>query len=431
MRILRHRALASLALTLLAPLTLSNQADAATTIVANPPFRLDKVQQETGGQGHTAIALRGGGHGFIATWLNYRSSTDRRAEVGFFSASASGVYPISQMGAASGPTSGIPAFGAAPVGFADDTSLVLFSANKRGAAAANARDVFAQRMKGGPWTPTGTPLPVNATLTSSQDTPVTTPLSTGNALVAFVTHAAAASSFDIHGRVLNKNGAGVTGEKAITVNTAGAQTPTALAGLSAPNAGGSVLAYVVKTGARQDVFLQRLNSALTRVGNPILLKTTTTAATYGGAGVAPLSGGRFFAAWFVAGSGGTAVLKGRIYSAAGVGVGTAAKTIGATRVRNTTLSVPRIAVAPDGQIMVVTDGLSGSTYSLEAWLLDKNATRLVGPTKLVTGSTSLTAQGALRLNTGYFVTSYTLAASQPTATRAMGVLFRAVDCGRC
>ena len=66
---------------------------------------------------------------------------------------------------------------------------------------------------------------------TAQDSILATRLSTGNALVAFVSHASAASSFDIRGRVLNGNAAGVTAEKALTVNTAGAQTPTSLAAL--------------------------------------------------------------------------------------------------------------------------------------------------------------------------------------------------------
>ena len=254
----RWRAAAFVGLALFLPLAASGAEAANLTFVTDgPSFRIDKTRQQPGGQTAPVLTRWDYNGGFVATWLNYRSATDRRAFVGFFSSSASGLYPISEMGAASGPTSGRPTVSAAPVSFANGTSLVLFSADKRGAAASAKRDVFGQRMGSRPWTPVGTPVPVNQILPNAQELIMATRLSNGNALAAFVSHAAAPGSFDIRGRVLNNNAVGVTPEKALTLNTAGAQTPTAIISLTA---GRSVLAYVVRTGAKQEAFVQRLDA---------------------------------------------------------------------------------------------------------------------------------------------------------------------------
>lgn len=369
--------------------------------------------------------------GFIATWLNYRSASDRRSFAGFYSLSGFQIYPgPRQLGGAGGLTSGIPSLSAAPVSFGDGTSLALFSSDRRGAPAASKRDIFGQRFTSGSISPVGTPLGINTALANAQDTLFTTRLSNGNALVAFVSHATAASTFDIKGRVVNKNAAGVTSEKPLTVGTAGAQTPTSLASLSA--AGRSVLAYVVKTGSTQAFRLQRLDAVANRIGGPVLVKSVNGAASYGGVGVAGLSGGRYIAAWFTPGSGGAATLRARIFSA--TGVAGPVLTIGSTRIQNTAATPPKVAVDTDGRIGIVTGGFNGQNFAVQAWVLSPAGARLAGPFNLRTAgrNTRLTPESLVPLRYGGFVTSWTENAAQLTAAKAMGVRFRYVtDCGRC
>ena len=159
-----------------------------------------------------------------------------------------------------------------------------------------------------------------------------------------------------------------------------------------------------------------------------LLKTTTGAATYGGAGVAALSGGRFLALWFAAGNGGAANLKGRIFSA--TGVPGAVLNIGTSHVVASAPSVPTIAVAPDGRIVAVTDGFSGGSSSIDAWLLNAAAVRLLGPVKLVTGASRLTAQSLIRLPDAQLRRELDAGGRQPTATRAMAQRFEVIECSR-
>jgi hypothetical protein len=396
-------------------------------------FRIDKNSQgqlQPGGQRAPALTVREGNGGFIATWLNYRSAADQRAFARFFS---SGGIPVSdfsgggQMGSTTGPTAGTPAVSARPVSFANDSSLILFSADRRNTVAAHKRDIFGQRMGSGPWLPVGDPVIVNQVLANAQDSIHAVRLLNGRVLSAFLSHAAAASTFDIKGRIVNSGAAPVGGEKALTVNTVGMQIPTSLAALTN---GGAVLAYVVRTGARQDVFVQRLSAAGDRVGQPYLLKRTTSANTFGGAGVAPLSAGRYIALWFTQGAvAGTAALRGCIFSAAGVAG--ALRTIGSARITPTLLTVPKIAVSPQGEIVVITDGFFNGVSSLDAWLLTAAAVRQLGPVKLITSGPRLTSESLLRLPNRVFVMSWTQSAASPAATRAMAQRFRVNDCDRC
>jgi hypothetical protein len=434
MQILRRYLAAVLAF---APLSFAGyDSTGAAPIIATSgsPFQFHdtyNVANQAGGESAPVLTPWDFNGGFVATWLNYRSAADKRAFVSFYSSSVTQIFDgadgVSEMGAATGLTSGKPAVSAAPVMFTNGSSLVLFSANRRGAAAANARDIFAQRLGSGPWTPVGLPISVNTALANSQDSLLVTRLSNGAALTAFLTHAAAASTFDIRGRVLAANGGGITAEKALTVNTTAAQRPMALASLT--TAGRSVLSYVVQSGATQHVLVQRLDAVANRIGNPVVLKTTTGAATYGAAGVAGLSSGRFIALWFVPGSSGTAVLRGRIFSA--TGVPGPLLTIGTTRTVPSALTVPKIAVAPDGKMMVVTLGYASGIFSIQAWFLSAAGVRQIGPTGIAASTSALTPASLVRLLNNYYVASWTQAATQPTATRAMGVRFHVFDCGRC
>ena len=78
----------------------------------------------------------------------------------------------------------------------------------------------------------------------------------------------------------------------------------------------------------------------------------------------------------------------------------------------------------------MTDGFAGGTSSIEAWLLTAAGIRILGPFKLATGSTALTAGAFLLLPSLHFVTSWTQGAAQPTATRAMALRFHVAECRR-
>ena len=424
--------LACLSIALAALLAGSNAGGAGPVLRVDGTFQIHDAftpANRTGGETAPVLASWDWNGGFIATWLNYRSATDQRAFVGFYSIYGDPIYPgPTQLGSAQGPTSGIPSASAGPVAFPDGTSLIFFSSDRRGAPAAAKRDLFAQRMTGGSISPVGLPLAANSALANAQDTLLAARLSNGNALLAFVSHATAAGSFDIKGRVLNKNGAGVTVDKPITVNTTGAQTPTALSPFRAQ--GRSVLSYVVQTGQTRRYFVQRLDPAAARIGNPLLVKTTNGAATFGSVGVAGLSNGRFIAVWFQPGAtAGTASLKARIFSAAGQPG--ALLTIGTAKIDNTGIVAPKIAVRSDGQMAVVTAGLKNGTRSIQAWLLDSAAKRVAGPVNVATSRNRLTLESLVVLANGSFVTSWTEAAAQLTATRAMAGRFSIFTCGRC
>ena len=80
---------------------------------------------------------------------------------------------------------------------------------------------------------------------------------------------------------------------------------------------------------------------------------------------------------------------------------------------------------------VVTAGLNNGTRSIQAWLLDPAAKRVAGPVNVATSRNRLTLESLVVLGNGSFVTSWTEAAAQLTATRAMAGRFSIFTCGRC
>ena len=407
-------------------------------VTVGSPFRLDYSYvggNQPGGQSTPFLAAKQPG-GLIVGWVNTRSSTDIRPFAHYFSdgGSPSSSTPI-QLGAATGPTAGALATAAFPLSFADGSALVLFAADRKNAAAAAKKDIFGQPLSASqPYSEVGLPASVNQVKPNAQDQVMATRLSNGNVMAVFLSHSGAASTFDLKGRVVNKNGVGVANEKFVTAATTGAQSLTSIAPLAA---GKSVIAYVVRTGSgaslKQEVRVQRLDATGGRVGDSTLLKSTTGVNTYGGAGVAALSGGRFLAAWFIAGPSGTAILRGRVFPAAGVPG--APFTIGTSRISPSALTAPKIAVssvAPtQGQTVIVTEGFAGGLYSLEAWLLNSANARLAGPKKIVAGSASAKPSASLiQLLSGRFIVSWTQRAASATSNRIFAQIFFPNDCVR-
>lgn len=401
-------------------------------VKSGSPVRLDYSYaggNQPGGQSAPALAANPYNGGFVATWLNYRSASNVRAFIHYLSASGFPGGTLTDMGAATGPTTGAVATSVAPVAFADGAMLVLFAADRRNASAANKKDIFAQalnpqRQK------IGVPVGVNQVLANFQSQVFGSRLSNGRAITAFLSRGTAQSTFDIKGRTVAKNGVGVANEQFLTANTAGAQTPTSLAALTN---GTAALAYVVRTtsasGVRQDVYVQRLNALGARLGNPTLLKQTLGANTYGGAGVAALSGGRFIAVWFVAGTSGTAVLKGKVFSAAGV-PGTTFS-IGTTRIRAAALTVPKVEAAADGNVVIVTEGFASNVHSLQAWLLGTANQRLTGPFTVASSSVLLSSMSLIDLANNRFFVSWTQTGASALANRIFAQQFYPNLCARC
>jgi hypothetical protein len=397
------------------------------------PFRLDENglgEFLPGGKSAPALVAYDNS-GFIATFLNTRSSTDVRAFAHYFSSSGFPIQSPKQMGAASGPTGGALAASGSPISFTDGAGLVLFSADRRNAAASAKKDIFAQRMNV-QRDEEGLPVGVNQTFAGTQTRIVATRLSNGNVIAAYQSHATAASSFDINGRVVDKSGIGVFAGKVLTAPNAGAQTPIAIAPLLN---GASVLSYVVRTntvsGVRQDARVQRLSATGARLGNSVLLKSTTGADNnFGAAGVAALSGGRFMTAWLRAGTNGTAQLRARIFNANGTSG--APFTIGTTRISPTLFGAPKIVARTDGNVVVVTDGRSVSGVSqINGWLLSPTNQLLLGPSVLVSSAGFvLTSTSLIQMLGNKHVVAWTRGTS-PQTSQARAQIFSANQCSRC
>ena len=220
-------------------------------VTAGSPFRLDYSYvggNQPGGQSTPFLTAKQPS-GLIVGWVNARSSTDIRPFAHYFSdsGSPSNSTPI-QLGAATGPTAGALATAAFPLSFADGSALVLFASDRRNAAAAAKKDIFGQPLSASqPYSEVGLPASVNQVKTNVQDQVMATRLSNGNVMAVFLSHAGAASTFDLKGRVVNKNGVGVASEKLVTAGTAGAQSLTSIAPLAT---GKSVIAYIVRDRQR-------------------------------------------------------------------------------------------------------------------------------------------------------------------------------------
>jgi hypothetical protein len=373
---------AALALAALLPLALPfGPAAAEILVTSSNPFPLGDDQP--GGQAGPALAPEGVNN-LIGSWLN-TSGVTSRATVRFYSRFGTPFPQQFALGGATGPTAGTDATSVFPVGFFDESALVFFAANPRSGAANRFRDIFVQRVANR--AKVGLPIAVNQTVAGNQARILAAPLSNDNVMVAWLSHSGPASSYDIRGRVVRKAGSGVSPDRPLTLNTAGAQTPTALAALAN---GRSVLAYLVRSGSgaslRQDVLLQRLGASGERLGQPFLLKRTTGTATYGGATVTPLPGGGYMALWFADGPGTMASLKRRIFNSNG-GAGPIA-TVGQSRIRPTAQLFPRAMTVPDG-IVVAADGFANGVYSINAWLLGNQGLIESGPKRLASSGSPL------------------------------------------
>jgi hypothetical protein len=377
MRIVRR---AVLGLAALLPLALpASPANAEILVTSNPAFPLGDDQP--GGQSGAALAPEGVNN-LIGSWLNASGATSR-AMVRFYSKYGTPFPQQFPLGGARGPTAGADATSAFPVGFLDASALVFFAASPRTGPANRFRDIFAQRVENR--ATVGVPIAVNQTVVGNQTRIVAAALPNENVMVAWLS--GAPNSSDIRGRLVGKAGSALSPDRPLTLNTAGAQTPTALAALSN---GGSVLAYVVRSGSgaslRQDVLLQRLSATGQRLGAPFLLKRTTGPDTYGGATVTPLPGGRYMALWFADGPGAQASLKRRIFES--TGAPGPLGTVGQSRIRPTAQSFPRAILVPDG-IVVVADGFANGTYAINAWLLNNQGLIESGPKRLTSSSLPL------------------------------------------
>jgi hypothetical protein len=412
-------------------LPVADRAEAAWVFTTNTTREID--QNQPGGQFAPALAPNSFNGGFLATWLNARSSADVRSFARYFSSSA---IPIGladlQMGYATGLTLGVPSSSAWPVVLTNGNALTLFASDRRGATAADKHDIFAQPLSQtqGP-SKIGFPKLVNQMVAGVQTQVFAERLSTGAVGVVWLTHGAAAASYDIHSRILNVNGAGAYPEKVSTLFTNGQQALTDYAPLFF---GTSVIAYTVKIPTSQGpatyAYVQRLDAAGNRLGNPTLIKGTLGANTYGGAGLAALSDGRYIAVWFVAGSAGNANLVGRIFSP--VGVPSAPFFIGTSRIIPSLPNGPKVAQNSASELVMITDGYASGVFSLNGWLLNASNVRLIGPAALATSTANyLTVTSLISLSNQNFALSYLQAGSSALLHRSFVKVINPINCGRC
>lgn len=226
----------------------SKPAHAAPTLqLLGGPIELG-ADQPGGKRGISLAALTGGP--YAACWINTRSATDVRGFVQKFARNGSALSDPIQLGGGS-LTDGIPTFNVSAVSFPNDSLLIFFSAEQNGMA--NNFDIYVQRMSS-LFKKSGSPKPVNTTLSGAQTGVLATLLADGNVQVAWESAAMDFSSSTIRGRIMEPDGDPLTSERTLIKNPQGYNTPRALAPL--PD-GGAILSYheqqAVWTKALQEI----------------------------------------------------------------------------------------------------------------------------------------------------------------------------------
>jgi len=222
----------------------SDQAHAAITITRVGAF-VELGATQPGGKSQVALSPFDDGT-YASGWINTRAfGSDVRAFVQKRARNGAPLSPAIQMGGGA-LTDGILAGNVSIVTFPNDTSLVFFSAQRNGASATDAFDIFVQRMSAS-FEKVGAPLPVNAALVGAQSGVFATRLKNGNVQVVWESAPGGFGSPSIiRGRIIKSNGQAGSPERTVIRTTTGFNTPRAL--VPGPN-GGSVLSYTrVVTG---------------------------------------------------------------------------------------------------------------------------------------------------------------------------------------
>ena len=283
MPITRRQSLGLMGSALALPYLLLADGARAAPISVLKHIRLGKTQP--GGKSDAAIAaLPGNQGGFLACWINYRTYPDFRAFCQYFNNSGNPLSDPIRMGGAAGQTDGTPAGSARPVAFPNGTALIIFTAPRDGSPGEEGDQVWVQRMSAGR-EKVGVPIRINTLHIGGCAIVHATRLTNGNVLVAWQHAEGTPDSIDVRCRVIDNKGVGISPERRATKTAGAQQIPKDLAAL--PN-GKSVLSY-----AHLDLVdkiwrleLQRLTAAGVRIGDPILIKKTSSDKPFGAAAVA-------------------------------------------------------------------------------------------------------------------------------------------------
>lgn len=206
-----------------------------------------------------------------------------------------------------------------------------------------------------------------------------------DAMMVCRTQPSAPDSGQIIGFELNNRGILTDGPTKLTP-AAGAEVPTGL--VQVPRLADRAEwwnSYYRDAGGIRTTNLQRM-SGTSRVGAPIRLKSSQ-GNNFSAAGIAANSSGNLCAAFFTDApapgaprADGTFRLVVRIYRPNRTLL--AQRVIGTSRIDIFANSFPKVTSLADGRFVIVTDGLAGSTRSINAWLVSPLGVPLAGPVML-------------------------------------------------
>ena len=253
----------------------------------------------------------------------------------------------------------------------------------------------------------GAQLVLNTLTAGSQFAPLATLLENGNLVVTWAGPAQQSPTFgtmlDIRAQILDPSGAKIGAEFVVNTTTAQNQTrsvPVALAD------GGFLVTWAdsIVAGSNVDIKAQFFASNGTKVGSEFTVNTTTTAGVQTDPYAAQLDNGTIVIAWgdssLMGGDPSSSSVRARLYSAAGVPIGTE------FLVNSTTLhsqSAPVVTALADGRFVIVWGDTSEGTGStgtfdpadIRAQIFDSAGNKVGGEILVNSETTGFQGQGSL------------------------------------
>jgi hypothetical protein len=209
---------------------------------------------------------------------------------------------------------------------------------------------------------------------------------------------------------LNNRGILIDGPTKLTP-AAGAEVPTGL--VQVPRLADRAEwwnSYYRDAGGIRTTNLQRM-SGTSRVGAPIRLKSSQ-GNNFSAAGIAANSSGNLCAAFFTDApapgtprADGTFRLVVRIYRPNRTLL--AQRVIGTSRIDIFANSFPKVTSLADGRFVIVTDGLAGTTRSINAWLVSPLGVPLAGPVMLYFTASAMATTSLITAPNGHCWVSWT------------------------
>jgi hypothetical protein len=281
MHITRRKSLALIGSAVAAPLIL--RADEAAAATFERVFTKTLGSAAAGIQDHPRLAGFNSDGSILATWTSGTGSTITTWCQYFSKTGAKFTDPI-QLDTAASLAPGTSRE-ARPLSFADGRALIFFFAKRTGAPSTEGDQLFVQRMSADRQK-SGEPIRINGDPDGESSSVFAAELTNGNVMVIWARrdHTPPFDGYVVS-RVITADGALVTERQRATQPESGAELPTSIAALSG---GRSVFAYShTDFGAGTiTVACQRLDANGAPLGNPIILKTTSTSEAYGSGAVA-------------------------------------------------------------------------------------------------------------------------------------------------